>query len=703
MAAVSEHGPTTRVDVLRVGPGTPRTATFLAPFDDIDHAHMRQRTRRVRRQRWQAALLGARAQAEHVDLPLAALNASIDLLPYQLEPLLAMRGGERRLLIADAVGLGKTIQAGLIVKELLRRGEAARVLIAAPSHLCPQWRDELRARFGLESLRADAATLSDLAAGLPRHLNPWLTGALWISSLDFLKQPHVIAALPPDPWDLVVIDEAHMVTGLSDRRAAAHAIAASARRVLLLTATPVSGGEAAPALRRIGALNGHDPLVVFRRTRADVGLPSHRRHRHLRVRPSEAERHALDLVDAYARAALATATDATADATQLLVAVFAKRALSTFDALALSATRRLVHLSTRAPAIDAPVQPSLHFDDVDDAALTATIGLPIAREQSWMRRLASAAAAAARASRKLSRLLTLLSRTREPVILFTEFRDSLTAVATALERRGHRVAIAHGGLAPAELQAALDMFRRGDARMLLATDVASQGLNLHERARWVVHVDVPWNPIRLEQRAGRVDRIGQRRRVHITQLVLTHARDLAFAARLAERADAAARHTAFVSDTRWRRRARAVAAQLERRRRWSRAWRGPLARGRPLAAPGGHDVWAHDIGGAETLIRRGTSAAAVPRARVRRATRITVARARRAAIVERALRAQLGGGETQPSLPGARAAGDLQCTARGAEARSAARDACDRRVRALDDAAAITALTVTSRRLFAGE
>ena len=89
--------------------------------------------------------------------------------------------------------------------------------------------------------------------------------------------------------------------------------------------------------------------------------------------------------------------------------------------------------------------------------------------------------------------------------------------------------------------------------------------------------------------------------------------------------------------------------------------------------------------------------------RVRRATRITVARARRAAIVERALRARLGGGETQPSLPGARAVEDMRRSARGADSRSAARDACDRRIRALDDAAAITALTVTSRRLFAGE
>lgn len=737
IAAVTETGDHARIDATRLGRRTPAHATFFTPFDDINARHARHRPRRVRRQRWHAALDGARAQAEHVDLPLAALTADISILPYQLEPLLAMRGGERRVLIADAVGLGKTIQAGLIVAELLRRREAARVLIAAPSHLCPQWRDELRARFHLAPHIADAATIAARAAGLPRDVHPWSTCDVWISSLDFLKQPHVLHALPPDPWDLVVIDEAHMITGHSERRAAAQAITRSTRRVLLLTATPLSGLDDGRVLMRMGALTTHERLTVFRRTRADIGMPSRRRQRQVRVTPSAAEQHAFDLIDAFARAALATASGSTVDATRLLVSVLAKRALSTPAALAISAGRRLAHLSS-APdrtcshlppdrtdshlppdrtrshlpldrtgshlPTDA-IQTSLDFGDADDDALTVAIGMSADHERAWMRRLCAAATTAAIGSRKISRLLTLLSRTRESVIVFTEFRDSLDAIAAALRRHRYGCVIAHGGLSPAELQEALDAFRRGDARILLATDVASQGLNLHQCARWVIHADLPWNPIRLEQRAGRVDRLGQTRDVHVTQLVLTHARDLAFADQLSLRADAAAQSRALTNATRWQRRARAAATVLLRRRQQARAWQGPVMRGRPLSTKGGTEIWEHDIEGIETLVQ-GSAALEGSRqrvmARARRVARMLAIRARRAAAVERLLRARLADGEAQPSLPGALAADALRHVGQRAAAIAAARAACDQHIATLDRCAAAPPLTITARQRFTG-
>ena len=654
-------------------------------------------------------MLGARAWAEHVDLPLAALSANIDVLPYQLEPLLAMRDGQRRVLVADAVGLGKTIQAGLLVAELLRRREATRVLVAAPGHLCPQWCDELRARFRLAPRVADAAAIAELSGSLPREVNPWSVAAVWIGSLDYLKQPHVLNALPPHPWDLVVIDEAHMITGHSERRAAAQAITASARRVVLLTATPLSGADDGRVLMDMGALGPDDRMTVFRRARTDVGLHARRRQRRVGVAPSAAERHALDLIDAFARAALAAATRATADATQLLVSVLAKRALSTSAALAISADRRLAHLST-APDRTSPhppdaTQPFLDFGDGDDEALTVEIGMRVERERSWMRRLRGAALTAVRDNRKITRLVTLLCRTREPAIVFTEFRDSLAAVAEALRRRHLEVAIAHGGLAPNELQRALDDFRHGRARVLLATDVASQGLNLHQCARWVIHVDLPWNPIRLEQRAGRVDRLGQTRDVHVTQLGLTHARDLTFARRLEERANAAAHHAALTADTRWRRRARAAAVVLAQRRRWARAWQATPLRGRPLAMRhGGADLWEHDIDGAETLVVRSDAcrdSARRVQARARRVARTLSRRARRALAIERALLARWRTEDAQPSLPGALAAGDVRDAARRAAEVAAARTASDQRIAALSHRAIDQPLHVTARKRFA--
>jgi len=696
IADVSRTDDVTRIDAIRLTPPASAPTTFLAPFDDVHCGASVGRPRRVRRQRWRATWAGLGARAEHAILPLCAVDADIAVLPYQLEPLLAMRDGVRRVLIADAVGLGKTIQAGLIVAELVRRREAARVLIAAPTHLCWQWQEELRARLHLSARFADATTLADLATTLPRGVNAWSLDGIWIGSLDFLKQPHILAALPVAPWDLVIIDEAHMVTGPSERRDAAQSLTASARRVVLLTATPSSGVGDGRALTRVGALDTDESLVMFRRTRSDVGVNSRRRVRRLSLRPSLNECHALDILDAFARAADSAATDSTRDATQLLVSVLRKRALSTFAALSISVSRRLRHLDgATMPTIDG-IQPSFDFGDADhehDDALTATIGLAVERERSWMRRLQNAAVTAARVSRKLARLATLVTRAHEPVIVFTEFRDSLDVVVAALQQRGEAVVAAHGRLSTAELQSALDAFRDGRARTLVATDVASQGLNLHQRARWVIHVDRPWNPIRLEQRAGRVDRMGQTRDVHVTALVLDDARDRAFGDRLEHRRESADAMLA-ATDTRWRRRSRAVAVILERRRSAAGAWRGPMPSGRPQMHHGViADIWAHDIGGEETVLTTDSpdTGGAALRARARRVTRIATTRARHALHIERALADRLARRDSrdtphstidrrQLSLPGTATAADVTRRARDASAEAAAHRDADARI-----------------------
>ena len=711
--AVTRTADIARVEGTRLASATARRVTFFAPFDDIDtrrSEETRRRPHRVRRQRWPAELRGLQAHAAHVSLPLAAVTARIDVLPYQLEPLLALRAGHRRVLVADAVGLGKTIQAGLVIAELLRRREASRVIVATPGHLCRQWRDELRARFDIHARPADASTLKTLAAALPRHTHPWSLDAVWIGSLDFLKQPHVLMSLTLVPWDLVIIDEAHSATNHSERRVAAEALTTASRRVLLLSATPLSGLDDGRALTRMGALASTEPLVVFRRQRNDVTLPSHRRTRTLRVTPSPAERHGLDVLDAFARAATRAASSGTADATHLLVSVLQKRALSTFDALLRSVDRRLAHLSGVPLELADATQPSFDFGDEDEDALRGVIGLPVDRERSWMRRLRTAAAAAAPASGKIRRLARLLSRTQDTAIVFTEFRDSLNVVFGALHHT-HRVVIAHGGQSAGERDHALDAFRSGDARILIATDVASQGLNLQQRSHWVIHLDLPWNPMRLEQRAGRVDRLGQLRDVHVTQLVLAHDRDRAFSARLASRASRAEHHTALRSDTRWRRPARAAARAIGWRRALAATWRGPARRGRPLACAGADAVDVHHIGGVEDIVTTAAGAARVT-ARARRVARIEAARALCALAVERALlarsaapiaRARATGSVSDPrqrALPGALTADDARGERGRAASAALAREAMRVRVEMLDARARAVTLTATvSRRL----
>ncbi|TAK15025.1 MAG: DEAD/DEAH box helicase [Acidobacteria bacterium] len=571
------HGPVVEIDAGR--------ATFFLPFDRISLPATRSRPRRVRPQRWRALVDHARATAESFELPLAALTAAIDLLPHQLEPWLAASSGRRRLLIADEVGLGKTIEAGLIVAEALRRARARRVLIVAPATLCEQWRQELHDRFAIAAMSMDAESLRRLGADLPRDVNPWSLDGVQLTSIDFVKQPHIAAALPPEPWDLVVFDEAHLVCGDSARHEAADAIARHARQVLLLTATPHSGDEtAARRLERLGALGDEAAATVFRRTRLDIGPGPLRRARRIRVRIAPIEAATLDLLGRFGRTARDAATSDTRDAAELLIAIFNKRALSTFGALRLSIERRLAFLDAGAPSHDAD-QLVLSFDDGDEAGLVASIGLAVDRERNWLRRLRAVAVAAARIESKVERLRRLIARTTEPAIVFTEFRDSLGIVERSLGDVAD-VSVAHGGLSSRELAIALGRFRSGASRVLIATDVASQGLNLQQRCRWVIHLDRPWNPVRLEQRAGRVDRLGQARDVHLTELMTSHDREFELAERVERRSQAAATSAWLRPCGRWERRGRAAARVLAARRARAAAWRGP-AIGRPVKTTSG--------------------------------------------------------------------------------------------------------------------
>ncbi len=659
--------------VVEIGAGA---ATFFVPFDRVAIVARRDRPRRVRPQRWRAVVAHASASAESFDLPLAARSASIELLPHQLEPWLAASSGIRRLLIADEVGLGKTIQAGLIVAEAQRRSAARRVLILAPATLCSQWRQELLDRFGITAAVVDAEALRELATALPRDVNPWSLDGVYLTSIDFIKQPHVMSALPDSLWDILVIDEAHTLCGDSTRHDAGHEIASRARQVLLLTATPHSGDEtAARRLERLGvleALGGGDSLTVFRRSRLDVGPGPLRRVRRLRVAIDVAERRTLDLVGRFGAVLRDRAPAEFGDAAELLLAVFRKRALSTFGALCLSIDRRLAFLDGERPDANAG-QLSL-FGDGDDAAISFRVGLPVERERRWLGRLRALAVVAARCESKVCRLRTLIGRTAEPVIVFTEFRDSLVVVERGLSGVA-TVSVAHGGLTSGMLADALNAFQSGRSRVLIATDVASQGLNLQHRCRWVIHFDRPWNPVRLEQRAGRVDRLGQVRDVHVTELMTSHDREIELAERVGRRAQAAATSEWLRPCGLWARRARAAARVLHARRRLAAQWRGPeVSAARPVAAkreiksgvnsaglvteltPDFISLFRTDIRDrdgylCESVLTWGEARARLA-PRLRRLARLEAGRAARRSAVARALSARHRETLTQLALPG---------------------------------------------------
>jgi superfamily II DNA or RNA helicase len=510
--------------VLRLAPDDPTPGhafTILTPFDRPVRVDRVRRAHVLRVRQWLRAIRGLQATLVPFGGCRAAPRPSVRLLPYQLEPVLAVfRHGATRLLIADEVGLGKTMEAGWVVVELMERCERMRAVVLAPAGLREQWATELREHFGIATVQADAAWLRASELSHPADVNPWSLPGIYILSIDFAKRPEVLRGLEEVAWDLMILDEAHIASAATDRRAAAHALACRSKKTISLTATPELGDDDRfRALCEIGRITPTEPPVVFfRRTRADVSDAPPRRSRLLRIEPTAAERRMHELLERYTAAVWSEATARHDHQARLATIVLRKRALSSAGSLAASARRRL-ELLTGTAVVQArqmllPLDdPSPQEDDGDEVVLGAP-GLADARRESrWLATVGEAARGAARDESKARFLLRLLSRISEPVIVFTEYRDTLQRIERVLRRAGRPLVTLHGGLDRAERSRVQRAFNRGGLS-LLATDAASEGLNLHRCCRVVIHYELPWRPARMEQRAGRVDRLGQDRRVH---------------------------------------------------------------------------------------------------------------------------------------------------------------------------------------------
>lgn len=518
LTAVAAHGP---CSVLTLEGRDRENATqrlrLIEPFERSRRITNTRPRRRSRRAVLRAAL-GAIVDARSAVGLWTAADASIDLWAYQLEPALAAINGATRLLLADAVGLGKTIQAGLLLSELRERGWIERALIVCPAGLRDTWARELLSRFGIHAVILDQAGIAERVASLPPGVNPWAGHAVAIASIDLVKRPEVLAAIAGEPIDLLIADEAHHLTPGTDRGAAVSRLASRATWCVLLSATPHSGDQAAfDYLQNIGARG--DALSIFRRTRIDAGHATVRRTRVMAVSPAADEAALFTAIDRYTRA-IWRERGRQDFAARLIAVTLARRAASSSRAIARTLTRRLALLAT--PIME-PAQPLLPWDDEDAAdhdepsKLLSTPGLErLDEERDCLERLIELAQRCTRPS-KLLRVGRLLDRVREPVVIFTEYRDSLDAVVDAL-RDSRRVAAIHGGVPIDQRRVAVDAFNSGRVDVLVATDAAGEGLNLHHCCRLVIDLELPWNPLRLEQRIGRVDRLGQRRIVHAIRL-----------------------------------------------------------------------------------------------------------------------------------------------------------------------------------------
>jgi superfamily II DNA or RNA helicase len=523
---------------------------FLLPFEPFERVPLTGATRVVTKRRWRHLASSMLADALPSYDALRTVAASrIDILPFQLEPAIAIaRGVATRILIADDVGLGKTVQAGLIIAEALERDADAHVLVVVPAALREQWAQELQWRFGLAPTVMDSTTV--LRPGIrAAGANPWSAHPVIITSVDYIKRPEVVRALEGLVWDAVVLDEAHGLAGRSDRHAAAVVIGERARTLVMLTATPHSGDEDSfERLCDIGSLDGQFPLLILRRTKQEAGLPSGRKTTWLRVAPTAAEVAMHESLVRYARQVWRQHGHPGAPA-RLAMIVLARRACSSASSLARSVERRLALLFDGPAAADRdtalqlglPLDPPDNDDEAPDAELGGRGLSDSDDERRILERILALARRAETEESKLSAIRRLLRRAGEPAIVFTEYRDTLAPLAAALTEC--RTVQLHGGLTARERNDVIGRFTSGDADVLLATDAAGEGLNLQHRCRLVIDLELPWTPRTLEQRVGRVDRIGQRRRVHQLHLISAGTTEESTVAALLRRRTERARQT----------------------------------------------------------------------------------------------------------------------------------------------------------------
>lgn len=452
---------------------------------------------------WQELNLHAHLllSAHQIDHLLALDNipdARIKVLPHQIKAVMTVmnRLGTRAIL-ADEVGLGKTIEAGIIIKEYACRGLAERVLILTPAPLTTQWHGELVNKFGERFVIGNKDEDPDFE-GFDRHDR-------LIVSIDTAKLAQNAAHLSSMPWDLIIIDEAHR---LKNAKTMAYQFVQTlaSRFMLLLTATPIQNhltelynlvnllkegalgsydyyvdtfiaDKAGRTLKNADELQARLRHVMVRHRRADVGLQFPRRDVHTIAFSASAEEMALhDGVVQYVAKGLKASKEDTSRGSKTLTYLLLSRLMAS-SAQALTGTI--------------------------DKMIESTTDRAEKKELQQLRKLAEGCGP----STKLAEVRRLLKGLDEKALIFTSFHATQQQLAEELTADGYKVEIFHGGMTQKEKDAVIERFR-GEGDILICTDSGSEGVNL-QFCRVLINYDLPWNPMRVEQRIGRVHRLGQ--------------------------------------------------------------------------------------------------------------------------------------------------------------------------------------------------
>ena len=588
--------------------GQPEQQKFYIPFENIKPSRLiLPSADRLGHIQTQELLLQAyRLSLLHGAAPLVSLQRS-RVIPkdYQLVPVvMALETPRVRMLLADDVGLGKTIEAGLIAIELLARQMASRMLVIVPASLREQWREALDYFFHIDARIISSRHRREMERELPAGANPWEYYRYLITSVDYAKQPAIKNQILEQRWDIVIFDEAHQVAKphqsgpdqrvRMDRWELAQALAPHAHHLLFLTATPHNGytDSFASLLRmlNVGAVEGpqHDPQIirpvaqrhVCQRRREDVELwfqddptrspfPERDQDEEI-VPPTGYEMDAIRAVEAYGNRVLQNAASGSAQVRTLAhwtVMHLHKRALSSPEALRCSLRNRRERLkqrlaSARAEVEEIPIRPEIARANVldedtgerltDEEAGQRTERVVYGSPEEIQAELGQLEQVLAKANKvtpgrdsKLQKLLDTVLRRRlatyPRVVIFTRYVDTMNYLAQQIgrdKRYAHATVLTiYGGLNERQRREVFLKFERSKVGILIATDAISEGINLQHAAAQVIHYELPWNPNRLEQRNGRVDRFGQRKPVvYVRTMVMDETLDATILKVLVEKA-----------------------------------------------------------------------------------------------------------------------------------------------------------------------
>ncbi|MCB2218985.1 MAG: DUF3883 domain-containing protein [Bacteroidetes bacterium] len=522
--------------------------------------------------------------------PLLAINTSkVDPLPHQIDAVygIVLKKPRIRFLIADDPGAGKTIMAGLIIKELKLRNLVNRILIVTPGHLKDQWRRELKERFE-ETFIINDRGMMDAFYGE----NTWQRENQIITSIDFAKQDEIIQTLNASRFDLIIVDEAHKLSAYqygnkiqkSKRYRLGETLSDITEHLLFLTATPHKGDPenfrlfldllekgffATNQLLEDSIRNNENPLFV-RRIKEDlkdfdgkpIFLPRTVTTLSFNLgRNSHNEALLYNKLSEYVTTQFnkALQRDKKRNVAFALV-ILQRRFASSIYALWRSLERRKKKLEDLLNSIDTYTSQRVRdfdFDEIDDLdeedrweeeekliALSASENRQeLEKEIDTLKELIIDAKKIIDNEeeiklKELKATLEKLDKTHEDaqIIIFTEAKDTLDYLEKRIKFWGYSTLTIHGGMRLEERIEAEKKFKNDKARVLIATEAAGEGINL-QFCNLMINYDLPWNPNRLEQRMGRIHRYGQTREVFIFNLVAEDTREGSVLHRLMEKLD----------------------------------------------------------------------------------------------------------------------------------------------------------------------